>query len=79
MDAIIGCSLTPFNMGDNPRGQRYDGLNIIFKDADNIDRFIKNKFCPPKPKTKAEKFTENNIAAITAWAQEEMLAGEADE
>ncbi len=40
--AIFGCSVTPFNMGENDRGQKYDGLNIILKDADNIDRFINN-------------------------------------
>ncbi len=40
--AIVGCSLTPHNMGDNDRGQRYDGLHVIFKNADQIDRFIHN-------------------------------------
>lgn len=29
--AITGCSRTPYNMGDNERGQRYDGLHIILK------------------------------------------------
>ncbi|WP_419832163.1 hypothetical protein [Endozoicomonas atrinae] len=40
--AILGCSKTPHNMGDNDRGQRYDGLHVIFKNADQIDRFIHN-------------------------------------
>ena len=40
--AIFGCSKTPHNMGDNDRGQRYDGLHVIFKNADQIDRFIHN-------------------------------------
>lgn len=40
--AILGCSYTPHNMGDNDRGQRYDGLHVIFKNADQIDRFIHN-------------------------------------
>jgi hypothetical protein len=40
--AILGCSYTPHNMGDNDRGQRYDGLHVIFKNADQIDRFINN-------------------------------------
>ena len=51
-EAITGCSLTPHNMGDNDRGQRYDGLNVILKDADNIDRFIANAGSPPKSKPK---------------------------
>ena len=46
-EAIKGCSQTPHNMGCNDRGQRYDGLGIIFKDADNIDRFIRNFHSPP--------------------------------
>ncbi|MGI2027762.1 hypothetical protein [Endozoicomonas acroporae] len=40
--AILGCSYTPHNMGDNDRGQRYDGLHVIFRNADQIDRFIHN-------------------------------------
>lgn len=45
--AIQGCSLTPHNIGDNDRGQRYDGIHIVFKDADQIDRFIANAKNPP--------------------------------
>lgn len=37
--AIRGCSITPHNMGQNERNQRYDGLHIILK-PENIDRFI---------------------------------------
>lgn len=39
--AILGCSLTPFNMGINDRNERYDGIHLIFK-PENIDRFIVN-------------------------------------
>lgn len=46
-EAIKGCLQTPHNMGCNDRGQRYDGLGVIFKDADNIDRFIRNFHNPP--------------------------------
>ena len=45
--AIHGCSVTPFNMGENDRGQVYDSLTIIFKDADQIDRFMQNSKKPP--------------------------------
>lgn len=48
-EAIQGCSLTPHNMGKNDRGERYDGLHIIFKSADNIERFIYNYHHPPSP------------------------------
>lgn len=40
--AIIGCSKTPHNMGQNDRGEKYDSIDLIFRDADHIDRFIRN-------------------------------------
>jgi len=52
MTAITGCSRTPHNMGDNDRGERYDGLHIIFRSADQIDRFIGNAERPVVPVTK---------------------------
>lgn len=45
--AVIGCSVTPFNCGENDRNARFDGLGIIFKNADQIDRFIQNSIQPP--------------------------------
>ena len=46
--AIDGCMKTPHNIGKNDRGQVYDGLHIILKDADQIDRFMGNAKKPPK-------------------------------
>ena len=40
--AIDGCANTPHNMGQNDRNQIYDGIHVIFRDADQIDRFIRN-------------------------------------
>lgn len=40
--AILGCSKTPHNMGQNANGKRYDGIDLIFRSADHIDRFIGN-------------------------------------
>lgn len=40
--AINGCANTPFNMGKNETGQRYDGIDLIFRDAEHIERFIEN-------------------------------------
>ncbi|MBI2792797.1 MAG: hypothetical protein HYX61_12630 [Gammaproteobacteria bacterium] len=40
--AITGCANTPFNMGKNENKQRYDGIDLIFRDADRIERFIQN-------------------------------------
>lgn len=61
--AILGCSRTPFNMGENDRGQVYDDLHIILRGAHSIDRFCKNAFNPPKVLTKSEKLLRSNIEA----------------
>ncbi len=47
-EAIDGCAMTPHNMGINDRGQRYDGLHIILRSGDQIDRFIGNHKNPPR-------------------------------
>ncbi len=38
--AIDGCANTPFNMGVNDRSQKYDSIDLIFRDAEHIERFI---------------------------------------
>ncbi|WMD23057.1 hypothetical protein RAS12_11985 [Achromobacter seleniivolatilans] len=40
--AIRGCSKTPHNMGLNDRGEKYNGIELILRSADQIDRFIAN-------------------------------------
>lgn len=70
--AISGCAATPHNMGDNPQGQRYDGLHVILRDADQIDRFIANHHKPPRPMTKADMKTQDNIRDGQSWFRSEM-------
>ena len=38
--AIDGCRLSPFHMGQNDQTVVYDGIEVIFKSADNVDKFI---------------------------------------
>ena len=38
--AIKGCSLTPHNMGENEGHKRYNGLALIFRDPEQIRRFV---------------------------------------
>ncbi len=78
-DAATGCSITPHNIGENQQGQRYDGLHIIFKDADNIDRFIYNRYHPPKPKSdnKAIRRQEDNINELNKWLESKNKSIEA--
>lgn len=42
--AIYGCSITPHNNGTDPQGngQRYDGLELICKSGENVERFAGN-------------------------------------
>jgi hypothetical protein len=70
--AIRGCSKTPHNMGDNDRGEKYDSLNLIFRSADQIDRFMRNDHRPPSPTSSADKrFNQNMQAAREAMAETE--------
>lgn len=45
--AVDGCRLTPFNMGTNDRGQRYDDLELICRDVAHVERFIQHAQAPP--------------------------------
>ena len=40
--AIVGCSLTPHNMGKNDNGKKYICLSLICRSGDQIERFIDN-------------------------------------
>ena len=70
--AITGCSYTPHNIGDNERGQRYDGLHVILRDADQIDRFISNFHSPPKPQNSADRLDQSNWLARQRWLNAKM-------
>lgn len=74
--AIDGCSKTPHNIGQNAKGQRYDGLHIVLKNADQIDRFIRNNKNPPTVHTTIDIRSKSNIETLQHWAQEK-LSGEA--
>jgi hypothetical protein len=79
-DAVTGCNLTPHNMGHNEQGQRYDGLHIILRSADQIDRFIANSKNPPRALSKADRKTQQNINAAQEWLADKLaIEGEIDE
>lgn len=46
--AIDGCAVTPHNMGQNDRGEVYDDIALIVRDAAHIERFTRNADAPPK-------------------------------
>lgn len=78
-EAITGCSLTPHNQGENDRGQRYDGLHIIFRNADQIERFIYNAHHPPKLLNPAEKRLQSNIRVAQDWLNKKLGEGVVNE
>ena len=39
LQAISGCAMSEWHMGDNPRRKRYDDLELILRDASHIERF----------------------------------------
>lgn len=39
-EAIKGCARSPWHMGQNDRNRKYNGLDLILRDAEHIDRFI---------------------------------------
>ena len=66
--AITGCSLTPWNMGENPRGKKYNQLQTILKDADQIERFIEAANATVKPEQPPEQ--QNSKPVYDDWNQE---------
>lgn len=74
--AITGCSLTPHNYGQNDRGERYDGLHLILRSADQIDRFIRNAQHPPRPLNSAEQRLNSNVQAAQDWLHKQEISSE---
>ena len=74
-DAISGCSQTPHNMGDNDRGQRYDGLHIILRDSDQIERFMRHHHNPPQPPSPSDKLLQTSVDAATKWLNQKKRTG----
>ncbi len=71
-EAITGCSYTPHNMGNNDRGQRYDGLHVILRDGDQIDRFIRNCQYPPHPMSDSDRKSLANVQTLQGWMNKKI-------
>lgn len=39
LDAIDGCALSEFHMGRNKMNKRYDSVELIFRDAEHVEKF----------------------------------------
>lgn len=61
--AIRGCSKSPYHMGQNEQKTKYNGLGLILRNAEKIDRFIELDTSPP---VAANETLEQRNARITA-------------
>lgn len=68
--AIVGCSNTPHNMGDNDRGQKYDSIELILRDSGQIDRFMGNSASKPISRTPSGNRLNRNMAAANAFLED---------
>lgn len=47
LQAIDGCAASPFHMGINDQKTKYNGLDLILRNAEKIDSFIVKAISPP--------------------------------
>lgn len=52
--AIVGCSKSPHHMGENDRGEKYNDLELICRDAPRVEKFIEIASGPAKTSAKQE-------------------------
>lgn len=67
-DAATGCSLSPFHMGLNEKGTKYDGIDLIYRDAAHVEKFMECKANPPKPMTPSDMRSAVNQKQLDDWA-----------
>jgi hypothetical protein len=67
-EAISGYKLSPFHQGHNERGQVYDSIELMLRDAKRIDAGIGFARNPPRVKTSADLRVEAQAQTITDWA-----------
>lgn len=72
--AVDGCLLTPHNQGKNDRGEVYDDLELICRDAAHVDRFMRNASDPPVGR--AERATYRATASDVADGRAPYIGAE---
>lgn len=69
--AIRGCSKSPYHMGSNASKTKYNGLNLILRSAEYIDKFI--ELDKGDAATANESIEEHNARVIAMFLGEDML------
>ena len=62
--AILGCTMTPHNMGDNDNRKVYDDLELICRDGSQLERFMGNSQQQAATFSRAAQKTINNIMNV---------------
>ena len=62
--AIHGCSVSPFHMGENDRGVKYNSIELILRDSSKIDQFIGYSESPPKAGGSASNFDFDDVSWV---------------
>jgi hypothetical protein len=61
--AIRGCSKSPHNMGQNNRNTKFNGINLILRDAEHIDYFIRIDDTKARPGVETIEQTNARVMA----------------
>lgn len=64
--AITGCAMSPFHMGMNPDGKKYNGLDLILRNAEKIEQFIGFSINPPAQRQQQAGYDFND----TSWVKD---------
>lgn len=68
-EACVGVSKSPFHQGQNERGVVYDGLELVLRDAEHIERFIGIARGQAPPRLPAgSDMTQRNLERIRSQA-----------
>lgn len=76
--AIDGCAKSPFHMGKNDRQTVFDSIELIFRNADKIDTFIKLNNTEIKPGASYEQPKSNLDKLIQQYGQQQPEPPTAD-
>jgi hypothetical protein len=69
--AIEGCSKSAFQMGMNDKGMKYNGIDLIMRSAEHVDKFIGYCTNPPRPTGKQAQIEEINRRAVDDFVNDE--------
>ena len=64
--AITGCAMSPFHMGINPDSKKYNGLDLILRNAEKIEQFIGFSTNPPAQRKQQTGYDFND----TSWVKD---------